>query len=262
MPALDSDADAILKSATIKPSREAYRLTHEQSIKLVEKSYPAYLNRTSGQGTPRHFRPTASVLPFVIFDIIDEALFVGLLKGNVCLKWASLPSGLAGRTIRAGRDACPRIMVELAISVRRESNLDYIIQVLVHQMIHAFLLQCCGHKHKHVSGTGHDCAHSYEYSAIAFIIQTYLKIPATQSSPAYFGCSPIDLVYGYRPVSEAAAKEVGGSICVDHGHGLSWDSVLSYCKYAKQAVVLSELSLRDHSPLDADGIPRYAFAVC
>ena len=207
----------------MKPLREGHRFTHQEAIKLVESSYPAYLNRLNSQVTPKVSRPTRSTFPFQIFNTIDEALFAGVLQGNVCLKWASLPSGLAGKTARAGRDACSRIMVELSIEIQHRGAYEHTIQILVHQMIHAFLLQCCGHNNHGVSGSGHELVHNLDYSAIASIIQDFLKLPKVQSRPAYFGCFTITSRHGSRLVSESAGKEAGSSSCRDHERASSME---------------------------------------
>lgn len=100
-------------------------------------------------------------LPFMVFDDLDKKLFRSMLRGNVYLTWANLPTGLHARTSRPNLHGRPRITIELNWHLSR--NRAATLGVLLHQMIHAYYLQCCGHKNKGVIGRGHDLCHKEEF---------------------------------------------------------------------------------------------------
>ena len=100
-------------------------------------------------------------LPFMVFDDLDKKLFRAVLKGNVYLTWARLPTGSHARTSRPNLHGRPRITIELNWHLSR--NRAATLGVLLHQMIHAYYLQCCGHKNKGVVGRGHDLRHKEEF---------------------------------------------------------------------------------------------------
>lgn len=83
--------------------------------------------------------------PFLIFDSLDRNLFQGKLKGMVYLKWRSLSDNAPGVTSAPGiRDT--RICVELNVRPFEEKDADFedLLDALIHQMIHAYFLVCCG----------------------------------------------------------------------------------------------------------------------
>ncbi|TKA70523.1 hypothetical protein B0A49_07502 [Cryomyces minteri] len=85
---------------------------------------------------------------FRIFDKLDGCLFAEKLKHNVYLEWASLDSGVSGRTSIAGVVA-PRVSVQLNEDVHLNASREDIIASLIHHMIHAYFLVCCGPAAKH-----------------------------------------------------------------------------------------------------------------
>lgn len=110
-------------------------------------------------------------LPFMVFDDLDRKLFRSMLRGNVYLTWASLPTGSHARTSRPNLNGRPRITIELNWQLRR--NRAATLGVLLHQMIHAYYLQCCGHKNKGVIGRGHDLRHKEEFYNLSCSIREH-----------------------------------------------------------------------------------------
>jgi hypothetical protein len=89
--------------------------------------------------------PLCKKAPFLIFDCLDKALFQGKLKGMVYLKWRTLTDNAPGVTSAPDvRD--PRICIELNMKPYedRDCDVDDLLDALVHQMIHAYFLVCCG----------------------------------------------------------------------------------------------------------------------
>lgn len=89
--------------------------------------------------------------PYLIFDLLDKALFDGKLKGMVHLRWKSLASCTCGRTSAPGTvTGIARICIDLNSTLFDEDeedgdgDIDELLDALIHQMIHAFFLVCCG----------------------------------------------------------------------------------------------------------------------
>ncbi|GAB7331219.1 hypothetical protein MBLNU13_g02684t2 [Cladosporium sp. NU13] len=98
--------------------------------------------------------PLCKKAPFLIFDSFDRTMFQGKLKGMVYLKWRTLSDNSPGVTSAPDvRD--PRICIELNIRPyeERDADLDDLLDALIHQMIHAYFLVCCG---KQTRGTTQD----------------------------------------------------------------------------------------------------------
>ena len=252
-PGPSTDDKAILQNATIKPARDAHKLQHQEAIKLVEHSTSAYftkLEQTSSLITD--IRCGRSDLPFYVFNEIDAALFAGVLKGNVYLKWAPLPTALFGRTIRAGRGASPRIAIELAEHVLARGAPEEIVEVLVHQMIHAFLLQCCGHKNHDVSGNGHDLRHGLEFSTIAYIFQKSFFSKRAPFPPAEIGCIG-DPAYHARCRNLRHTyfqTEAGSSFCCPNGYAVSFSSAGKHYEYVRENTLAPKLNLSSQGSKD------------
>ena len=135
---------------------EAFGLAHEALEKSKVTTVPC-INKSPR----REIYYWKYDLPFMVFDDLDRKLFRSVLQGNVYLTWASLPRGVDARTSRAGLRGRPRITIELShdIAEGRAATLG----ILLHQMIHAYYLQCCGHKNRGVDGKGHDLCHKEEF---------------------------------------------------------------------------------------------------
>lgn len=99
--------------------------------------------------------PLSRKAPFLIFDSFDRTMFQGRLKGMVYLKWRTLSDNSPGVTSAPDvRDS--RICIELNIRPyeERDADLDDLLDALVHQMIHAYFLVCCGRQTKGTTQDG------------------------------------------------------------------------------------------------------------
>ena len=86
--------------------------------------------------------------PYIIFDPLDKALFNNKLKGMVHLKWKAQSGCACGNTSAPGVvPGIPRICIELnkrPFIDDGSSDIDDLLDTLIHQMIHAYFLVCCG----------------------------------------------------------------------------------------------------------------------
>ncbi|KAK3058989.1 hypothetical protein LTR09_000555 [Extremus antarcticus] len=113
-----------------------YRFVADNETEIVDA-----IDRIRGMDTPK------KDLPYLIFNWLDKVLFDGKLHGSVHLEWKDLTSAACGRT--SASNVVPgiaRVSIELNSLPFRESrcSTDAILDVLIHQMIHAFFLVCCG----------------------------------------------------------------------------------------------------------------------
>ena len=153
------------------------------------------------------------VLPFLVFDELDKMLFCSKLKGNVCLKWSDLPWSISGSTSRAGLRN-PRITVEL--SERLLSN-GGVLTALLHQMIHAYFLQCCGYWTGEADSTGYNLGHGPEFLALKVMISLiFLRIPQEKIWSALNNWNPLDNIRPsgrFRISATFAESKSGCSSC-------------------------------------------------
>jgi hypothetical protein len=99
--------------------------------------------------------PLCKKAPFLIFDSFDRTMFQGKLKGMVYLKWRTLSDNSPGVTSAPDvRDS--RVCIELNIGPYEErgADLDDLLDALIHQMIHAYFLICCGRQTKGTTQDG------------------------------------------------------------------------------------------------------------
>ena len=85
--------------------------------------------------------------PRIIFNRLDKALFGGKLKNMVYLRWKSHITFACGTTSAPGVvRGISRICIELNKVPFEQGygNMDVLLDALIHQMIHAFFLVCCG----------------------------------------------------------------------------------------------------------------------
>lgn len=104
-------------------------------------------------------------LPFMVFDQLDKELFRSVLKGRVYLSWARCPQAV---TKRAEEDS--KIIIELPEWFKVEANSISILATLVHQMVHAYFLQCCGYQDKDVRGPAYNLGHGFEFKGLLRLI--------------------------------------------------------------------------------------------
>lgn len=83
--------------------------------------------------------------PFLMFNCLDKALFQNKLKDMVHLKWVRMCGGSPGSTSVPSKEI-PRICIRLNRTEFEDgrATIDDMLDVLIHQMIHAYFLVCCG----------------------------------------------------------------------------------------------------------------------
>ena len=247
----------ILQSAKIKPARGFHDLTHEEAIKAAiesAKNFTGVRNPFPPQREPFHR------FPYLVFDEIDEAVFGGVLKGNVHLRCdVNLPYGLAGMTSRFVREQCPRTIVDLSRDLIAEGSRKRLVEVLLHQMIHAYLIQCCGYKRVDADGNGHDLGHGIEFSTVAFLIaNAWPGLEGTNPFPALLGVyshgEPYD---GWNPSIRLPIPRVGGpasSLCVSAGE--PFKRCKTMFEQVKRTTAMPEIDLDEKCPMDKEGVRR------
>ncbi|UJO13096.1 uncharacterized protein CLAFUR5_02352 [Fulvia fulva] len=88
--------------------------------------------------------------PYRIFDFLDEAIFDRKLKEMVFLHWTKHPNCSTGTTYAPKVIGIPRIVIKLNAGsfMDDECDIDDLLDALIHQMIHAYFLTCCGAQKK------------------------------------------------------------------------------------------------------------------
>lgn len=83
--------------------------------------------------------------PFMLFDLLDKHIFTGKLKGMVLLSWKVMERASPGQTSASGLKA-KRISIQLNGTPFREqtARIDDLLEMMIHQMLHAYFLVCCG----------------------------------------------------------------------------------------------------------------------
>ncbi|MCJ1404352.1 hypothetical protein MMC11_007577 [Xylographa trunciseda] len=259
-PAASADDKAILGDPALKPVREPHGISPAEAIKLVQQCLKSLTSSVQDRKYVGPIAPTDKLTyPFEIFDHIDKALFSGVLKGNVFLKWEFLQKGLHGRTSRAAFAASPRISIGLSDNLRRGSP-SLILEALVHQMLHAYLLQCCGYKEPNTETNGHDLTHSLEYSTIAYLIQKYLSGQEHTIYPV--GLGPLD---SRPPVRRRSTMKRLIGPCVTPPGGINCEakptesalkSIWDYNQLVKMTTPVPSLKIQDRCPVDSNKTPR------
>jgi len=194
-----------------KPSRldleEAFGLIHEALESTHITTIPCL-----GRSSDTESRFSARDLPFMVFDDLDRKLFRSTLKGNVHLTWANLPQGVRGRTSRPGLRGRPRITIKLSLRVAKDRAAT--LGVLLHQMIHAYYLQSCGHKNKGVVGKGHDLRHKEEYENLRRSIKEHFLPGEKPVWDAANDLLPVEANVSYYPPEAGCSDCYYRSSCV------------------------------------------------
>ncbi|MCJ1379952.1 hypothetical protein MMC17_003055 [Xylographa soralifera] len=260
-PGATADEKAILRDPALEPVREPHRITPAEAIKIVQQCLKALQHGAQDQ---KYVGPIAPIdkltYPFDVFNNIDQALFSGVLKGNVFLKWEFLQRGICGRTSRAGFAASPRISIELSDNLRRGPT-SLILEALVHQMLHAYLLQCCGSREPNVEANGHDLAHDLEYSTLAYLIQKFLLDQELPRCPACLGyhidtCPPVQRRSAIKRLTGPCITGPGSSNCEAKPGNMTLKSIQDYNQHVKRTTPTLSLKIQHRSPLDSNKVPR------
>ena len=239
-----------------QPALPALRLSEDEALELAEQALKAHERDQVGYLMPPSNWPKFD-LPFLVFNDIDSQFFRGVLKGNVYLIWKPLPRGCHARTSRAGLNKVPRISIELSDDLRRCSRLD-IVATLLHQMIHAYFLQCCGYKR---NSQGYALDHGPRFSLLLYSIEKTI-VPEMALSPR------LPSLWGKVPDRDASTSsgnraDPGRSTCYDGRHGLSRSECEKWRKNKRKSstVQASDVSSMGSSTVavDSKGIPRHVY---
>lgn len=207
-----------LRNSTIGPATPPLRLKPEVATKLLITSLrdSQYLRVTIQALEPstQHLY-SCSDLPFQVFHHLDQELFRGTLTGNVHLAISKLPRSYPGVTSRHGRLG-PRIRIQLAQELVDRGAHAHLLAALLHQMIHAYLLQCCGHRNVGVQANGYDLCHDYEFSSLLYAIQRRLELPHRLKFPSLWCNTGAGLRRPRR--SDLLEQEAGSSHCFLYRH--------------------------------------------
>lgn len=98
----------------------------------------------------RELETVSPKTPYYIFDYLDKAIFGGKLQDMVYLRWRCQSTCSTGTTSAPNVEGIPRICMELNMTPFEddEAGIDDLLEALIHQMIHAYFLVCCGAQKK------------------------------------------------------------------------------------------------------------------
>ncbi|MCJ1426163.1 hypothetical protein MMC29_004065 [Sticta canariensis] len=203
-PQPDQDSIEVLKNADALPARSNLRLSTEEAFGRAHQAIEHYRRTKVACLAPsqRHLYLTRR-LPFMVFDQLDRELFRSVLKGNVHLKWtANMPGGIYAATCHADPPKRPRITIFLS-EVLAEAPRVHILCTLVHQMMHAYFLQCCGYQAREGGSGGHDLCHGSEFRALLVTISHRCSLDGHQATAYLTNPLPIP------PTSRPRARKRG-----------------------------------------------------
>lgn len=176
----------VLRDRAIAPAKGPLRLEPEVATKLLITGLrdTGYLrvNVQALEPSTKHLFSCAE-LPFKVFNQLDREIFRSTLKDNVHLTIARLPQCYPGVTYRHGLMR-PRITVRLSQDLVDRGSHARLLAALLHQMIHAYLLQCCGHRNVGVKAVGYDLSHDHCFSSILYAIQYRFELPSQFQFPS------------------------------------------------------------------------------
>lgn len=166
----------ILVSANAAPACISPHIRIEEAYGRAYEALRHYVPRSIECLDPmKHYLYPGKDLPFKVFNQLDRELFRSVLKGNVHLAWSSnIPPNVNAVTFRKGYIQKPRISIRLAESLLEGGNNVEILAVLVHQMIHAYYLQCCGFQNGDNKDSGYDLGHGFEFEGLLRSIESRL----------------------------------------------------------------------------------------
>ncbi|KAL8727077.1 MAG: hypothetical protein Q9181_005831 [Wetmoreana brouardii] len=166
-----------LQNTTIPPASRNLELRPEEAYTLAEEALKSYHRTQIACLTkkPPNLTAIKRNLPFQVFNQLDGELFRSMLKGNVSLSWSDLPDGTFSRTIRAGQNGNPRTTIELSPLLFHHGTRPEILSTLIHQMVHAYYLQCCSYRERGFGGEGHDLGHEQAFGALVNCIRGHVE---------------------------------------------------------------------------------------
>lgn len=198
-PEPDLDSIRLLRDADAQPACSNLHLSTEEAFGRAFQAIENYQRSRFVCLTPgkRHIYPTQQ-LPFMVFDQLDREIFRSVLKGNVHLTWsAHLPDGIYATTRKPDPGEIPRITIFLSKFLAEAGRVD-IFCTLVHQMIHAYFLQCCGYQAQDGRGRGHDLCHGPEFRVLLITIGNRLFIEGHRFTERL--ANPLPTPTDFRPM--------------------------------------------------------------
>ncbi|KAL8760674.1 MAG: hypothetical protein Q9184_003159 [Pyrenodesmia sp. 2 TL-2023] len=238
----------VLQSKTASPASRNLGLSVEEAFTLAEKALKGHV-RTKIRCIPyrgnRIRFQMRQKLPFQVFNKLDAEFFRSVLQRNVSLGWSVLPVGIMSRTCRAGHRDNPRIRIELSPHLLHEGHQEDILAALVHQMVHAYYLQCCGYRDRGSTGAGHDLEHEQPFQALLECVGEHCE-PLRKLSPLNLWTPP-------GPVSRHTTSQdshCGASCCYGRNRRFNHVDLRDWRDVAKaKAKSLEEAQKSKDSPL-------------
>ena len=211
------------------PAQPSLGLTDQEAYGLAHEALENYRRRRVACLAPeKRDLYSRKELPKMVFDQLDKELFRSVLKGNVLLRkvcWRALPYNIHAMTTRADPQRNSRITITLSENLLSQGSRMQILVTLVHQMIHAYYLQCCGYRHKNQDASGHDLGHGLEFNALLSLISERCSLTGYRRSVHLWKFpSPGDAIPTHRQVMLGAHEpklSAGDSNCYRHCRSLT-----------------------------------------
>ncbi|MCJ1461956.1 hypothetical protein MMC07_000556 [Pseudocyphellaria aurata] len=191
-PEPDPASIRVLKNPSAQPACSNLHLSTEEAFGQAHQAMSKYQRSNFACLAPgkRNVYSTLE-LPFKVFDQLDREMFRSVLKGNVYMKWSDkMPDGIYSTTQKAGSSKRPRITIILSRHLSEAPRAD-ILCTLVHQMMHAYFLQCCGYKGQDGGRDGHDLCHGPEFQALLVTISNRCSLAGPRHSTTNLATLPI-----------------------------------------------------------------------
>ncbi|KAL9612487.1 MAG: hypothetical protein Q9167_002918 [Letrouitia subvulpina] len=165
-----------LSCCTKQPVRKALELDHDEAFRLARERIKSVKPIRIKCLEYRDIKPYSDRknLPFFVFNELDKIFFRSTLKGNVSLTLSSdLPLGIYSATFPANSNGNPRISIQISRDFPKYTGRQEVLAALLHQMGHAYYLQCCGFRGPH-QREGHEFGHDEAFYALLKSIQKRL----------------------------------------------------------------------------------------
>ncbi|KAL8817273.1 MAG: hypothetical protein Q9223_003861 [Gallowayella weberi] len=165
----------VLHSTDLSPASQALELSHEEAFTLAEQALGGHVRKRI-HCLDVHMSPVhRKLLPWQVFNELDKEFFRSVLHGNVSLGCASLGPGVLSQTNCAGRNGNPRIRIVLSPTLFQCGTRLDILAALIHQMVHAYYLQCCSHGDRDHGVDDHDLEHEEHFQALFHCIREHCE---------------------------------------------------------------------------------------
>ncbi|KAI4665526.1 uncharacterized protein J4E78_002988 [Alternaria triticimaculans] len=136
-------------------------------------------------------------IPHRVFNKLDEVLFAGHLKNAVFLDFDTLGTDVSGATYTHRLGPNPevkRISIVLNLDALEYAKAKDIVAVLIHHMIHAYLLVACGAQKEDEVDYGR-LDHGVHFGKIMFTIKKLSAVHGRKLSPLNYGHGSSNIRY-------------------------------------------------------------------